>query len=85
MASTAYDSGRTSEIGWSTDGSWSRTTSRPHSRNCGSTKAGMNCTAWNSVRANPLASRPSAVPSTASATATITSTHAGPARSRSQT
>ena len=45
----------------------------------------MNCTAWNSVRANPLASNPRAVPSTASETATTTSTHAGPAMSSPQT
>src|SRR3990172_4816840 len=40
----------------------SRGTMRPQSRICGSTKAGMNCTAWNSVRANALANRPSAMP-----------------------
>ena len=47
--------------------------------------AGMNCTAWNSVRAKPLASSPRAVPSTASTTATTTSSHSGPATSRSHT
>ena len=35
--------------------------------------AGMNCTAWNSVRANAETNRPSAVPSTASTTATTVS------------
>ena len=39
-------------------GSWSRGTSRPHSSSCGSTTTGMNCTAWNSVRANALTHRP---------------------------
>ena len=53
-------------------------TNSPHSRICGITNAGMNCTAWNSVRANALTSRPSAVPSTASATATTTSSQTGP-------
>ena len=38
----------------------------------GSRAAGMNCTAWNSVRANALTNSPSAVPSTASTTATTT-------------
>ena len=45
----------------------------------------MNCTAWNSVRAKPLASSPSAVPRTASKTATTTSSHTGPATPRPHT
>ncbi len=40
-------------------------TKRPQSSNCGSTIAGMNCTAWNSVVANALTNRPSAIPSVA--------------------
>ena len=48
----------------------------PQSRICGNTNAGMNCTAWNSVRANALARRPSAIPSTALATASTTTSHA---------
>ena len=43
--------------------------SSPHSRICGTTTSGMNCTAWNSVVANADISRPRAVPSTASTTA----------------
>ena len=46
------------------------------------TKAGMNCTAWNSVSAKALTSRPSAVPSTASTTATTPSSQTGPLTSR---
>ena len=37
----------------------------------------MNCTAWNSVRANAETNRPSAVPSTASTTATTISIQTG--------
>ena len=57
----------------------------PHSRICGITTAGMNCTAWNSVRANAETNRPSAVPRTASATATTVSIHTGPAMSSPRT
>ena len=42
----------------------------------------MNCTAWNSLRANALTNRPSAMPSTAFAIATATTSPAGPAVSR---
>ena len=52
IASTAYDSGSTSLIASSTSGSRSRGTNSPHSRICGITTSGMNCTAWNSVCAN---------------------------------
>ena len=41
-------------------------------------KAGMNCTAWNSVVARALTDRPRAVPSSASSTATTTTSHAAP-------
>ncbi len=57
----------------------------PQSRIWGTTTAGRNCTAWNSVRANALTKSPSAVPSTASATATTTSSHIGPATSSPST
>ena len=60
-------------------------TNSPHSRICGITTAGMNCTAWNSVRANADTNSPSAVPSTASATATTTSIQTGPDTSRPST
>jgi hypothetical protein len=43
----------------------------------------MNCTAWNSLRAKALASRPSATPSTASTTAIRTTSQTEPATSRS--
>ncbi len=39
------------------------------------TSTGMNCTAWNSVRANALHNSPRETPSTATSTA-VTSTHA---------
>ena len=42
----------------------------------------MNCTAWNSVVAKALTSSPSAVPRTASTTATTASSHTGPLTSR---
>src|SRR5256885_4855975 len=79
IASTAYDSGITSDTHRSTVCIWSRGVNRPQSRNCGSTNAGRNCTAWNSVRAKALVNRPSAVPNKASSTATSTTAHAGPA------
>ena len=44
--------------------------------------AGMNCTAWNSVCANALTNRPSAVPRTAFATASAATTARGPCTSR---
>ena len=49
------------------------------------TTTGMNCTAWNSVRAKAETNSPIAVPSTASATATTTSIHPGPVTSRPRT
>ncbi len=45
----------------------------------------MNCTAWNSVVAKALSSRPVVQPSTASATATTSSIQTGPATSRPHT
>ena len=48
----------------------------------GARTAGMNCTAWNSVCAKALTNRPSAVPSTASTTATTPSSQTGPSTSR---
>ncbi len=45
----------------------------------------MNCTAWNSVRANAETNSPSAVPSIASPTATTTSIQSGPVTSRPST
>src|SRR3954452_16422710 len=68
IASTAYESGSTFEMASSAGGISSRGRKSPHSRSCGITTAGMNCTAWNSVRANAETNSPSAVPSTASAT-----------------
>ena len=62
-------SGRTALIACSQPAIWSTGTRSPQRKNCGSTITGMNCTAWNSVRANALASSPRATPSTASATA----------------
>ena len=44
----------------------------------GARPAGMNWTAWNSVVAKALTNRPSAVPSTASTTATTPSSQTGP-------
>ncbi len=44
---------------------WSRAMSNPHSSDCGKRKAGMNWTAWNSVRARALRNNPSAMPSKA--------------------
>ncbi len=72
-----------SEISSSARGMASRGRKRPHSRICGITRAGMNCTAWNSVRANAETNRPSAQPRTALATATTTSIHTGPEMRRS--
>ena len=43
----------------------SRSANRPHSSSCGRTTAGMNCTAWNSVRANALTKSPRAMPRSA--------------------
>ena len=74
--------GRTLLTHSSTCGSWSRGTKSPHSRICGITTAGMNCTAWNSVCAKALTKRPSAVPRTASTTATTSSSQTGPWTSR---
>ncbi len=85
IASTAYDSGSRSEMNPSTAGISSRATNRPHSRICGITTSGMNCTAWNSVRANAETKSPSAVPRTASAIATRVSIQTGPCTSRSST
>ncbi len=42
---------------------------QPHNSSCGMTITGMNCTAWNSVRANALHNRPRATPRTAFSTA----------------
>ena len=56
----------------------SRGTNRPQSSSCGKTIAGMNCTAWNSVRANALTNRPSAIPSRAFATASTTTRQLAP-------
>ena len=42
----------------------------------------MNCTAWNSVVANALTNSPNAVPRTASATATTSSSPTPPGTSR---
>ena len=53
-----------------------RGTMIPASSNCGTITTGMNCTAWNSVRAKALASKPNPTPSTALMTA-IRITHAG--------
>ena len=60
----------------------SRGTNSPHSSSCGTTTTGMNCTAWNSVRAKALQNRPSATPSTALTTAIRTTSPALPAVSR---
>ncbi len=57
----------------------------PPSRICGNTISGMNCTTWNSVRANALANRPSVLPSTASVTATATMSQGSPLISRPHT
>ena len=74
------------ETACSTSSISSRGTSRPQSRNCGSTNAGMNCTAWNSVAANALTNRPSAMPSSASSDRDdARSSQAGPATSRPYT
>ena len=63
----------------------SRGTSSPHSRNCGKISAGMNCTAWNSVRASELDASPIVTPRIAESTETPTSIHSGPATFRSRT
>src|SRR5680860_1389705 len=42
---------------------WSRATKRPQSSSWGKTIAGMNWTAWNSVRAKALTKRPRDIPS----------------------
>jgi hypothetical protein len=44
----------------------------------GKTTAGMNCTAWDSVLANALRKRPSAMPRTAFPTAIRTTAQTGP-------
>jgi hypothetical protein len=80
-ASNAKVSGRTEAMASSQSAIWSRGTSRPQSRICGSTKAGMNWTAWNSLEANALASSPSAEPSTALRTASAMMRAAEPAAS----
>ena len=49
----------------------------------GSTTAGMNCTAWNSVDANALTKRPSAIPRIAFPIASTTTTQTGPTLWRS--
>jgi hypothetical protein len=85
MASTAYDSGSTDETASRTSGSAERGTNRPHSSTCGSTRAGMNCTAWNSVSAKADTSSPSAVPSTAFSTDTTVSVHTAPSTCMSST
>ncbi len=64
-ASTAYDRGSTSLIACNQPAISSRGTNSPQSSSCGATTTGMNCTAWNSVRAKALQSRPSATASTA--------------------
>jgi hypothetical protein len=76
-------SGRTLLIACSQPAIWSTGTSKPHRKTWGSTITGMNCTAWNSVRANALASSPSATPSTASTTAMSTTSQIEPVTSRS--
>lgn len=54
----------------------------PQSSNCGAMTTGMNCTAWNSVRANALHSSPSPTPRIA-LTMAMANTSAGlPAVSR---
>ena len=68
-ASTAYVIGSTLLIACSQPAIWSRATNSPQRSICGRTTTGMNCTAWNSVRANALQNRPSATPSTALAIA----------------
>ena len=50
----------------------SRATKSPQSSSCGKTIAGMNWTAWNSVRAKALTKRPSDIPSSALPTASAT-------------
>ena len=47
----------------------SRATNKPQRIICGVTRAGMNCTAWNSVLAKALTNRPSDMPSSALPTA----------------
>ncbi|GAB3335898.1 hypothetical protein GCM10027452_09310 [Micromonospora halotolerans] len=64
-ASTAYDRGSTSLIAWSQPAISPRGTNSPQSSSWGATTTGMNCTAWNSVRAKALQNRPSATASTA--------------------
>ena len=64
-ASYAYETGSTPETIRSARGICSRATKRPQSRICGSSTAGMNCTAWNSLVANALRNSPSATPSSA--------------------
>jgi hypothetical protein len=48
-------------------------------------KEGMNCTAWNSVRANALTNSPSDIPSTPFAIASSATQKADPAVVRSST
>ena len=83
--SIAWLSGSQSEMAYSTSGMSSRGMNSPPRMICGKTSTGMNCTAWNSVVAKALASRPRAVPSTASTTATSPSCHSGPSTSRPHT
>jgi hypothetical protein len=78
IASTAYDRGITSAAQRSAVDICSRGTNSPASSSCGSANAGMNCTAWNSVRAKALANSPSAMPSQASSSVTRNSVQVGP-------
>ena len=81
-ASYAYVSGSRFETHCSGSAISSRGTRSPPRRICGITTAGMNWTAWNSVVANALRKRPSAIPRSAFATASRTTSSAGPAVSR---
>ena len=81
-ASYAYVSGNSADTQRSHVAISSRATNSPQRRICGKTTAGMNCTAWNSVSAKALMSRPSVLPRTAFATASRTTTDFGPSTSR---
>src|SRR5439155_751504 len=59
--------------------------SRPLSRSCGNRNAGRNCTAWNSLCANALRKRPSAIPCSALSTANPNTAHNGPDTCRPRT
>ena len=84
-ASNAYDIGSAYETASSTGAISSRGANRPQSRSWGKMNAGMNWITWNSVRANALASRPIAIPSSALAIASATTAIVEPAASTPST